>query len=258
MSTQTFTERELLDMLHEVKEKHGVATPRLFNSMDDTCAATTVMHRFGSWEDAKERAGVIEDLSNGTGRSKQYTDGDVLRHIRECADRHDGKATVELMNNESDLITPSVAVERFGSWSEAKEEAGVKADNRADNHRPQEYSDEDYYELLRECEEKHGRVTQRIFNDDDSFPSSGAVFKRFGGWDKAKKIAGLNVQSGKYSDEELLKQLISCREKYGSCTASNFAADNEFASPETVQRRFGSWNEAKEEAGLAGDNTSTQ
>lgn len=247
MATQ-YSDEALLEMIQLCKDTHGVATPRLFNSMDDTCAATTVMRRFGSWEDAKERAGIIEDLSNRTGRDKQYTDGDVLRHIRECADRHDGKATVELLNNESDLIAPSVAVERFGSWSEAKEEAGVKADNRADNHRPQEYSDEDYYELLRECKEKHGSVTQRVFDDDDSFPSSGAVSQRFGGWDKAKKLAGIKIQSGKYADEELLKQLITCKEKYGSCSASNFAADDEFASPETVQRRFGSWDDAKEKA----------
>jgi hypothetical protein len=247
MATQ-YSDEALLEMIQVCKDEHGVATPRIFNSMEDTCAATTVMRRFGSWEDAKERAGITEDLSNRTGRDKKYTDGDVLRHIRECADRHDGKATVELLNNESDLIAPSVAVERFGSWSNAKEEAGVKADNRADNHRPQKYSDEDYYELLRECKEKHGSVTQRVFDDDDSFPSSGAVSQRFGGWDKAKKLAGLNVQSGKYSDEELLKQLIDCKEKYDSCSASNFAADDEFASPETVQRRFGSWSEAKEKA----------
>lgn len=245
-----YEDEELLEMVRSCKDAHGVATPRLFNSMDSTCAATTVMRRFGSWEEAKHEAGINEDLSDRTGRQKQYTDGDVLRHIRECADRHDGKATVALMNQESDLIAPSVAVERFGSWTSAKEEAGVKADNRDDNHRPQKYSDEDYYELLRKCEEKHGEVTQRTFDADDEFPSSGAVAQRFDGWDKAKQLAGLEVSTGKYSDEELLKQLVECKDQYGSCTASQFAADDNFASPETVQRRFGSWDQAKKQADM--------
>jgi hypothetical protein len=191
MTTQTFTDRELLDMLHEVKEKHGKTTPRLFNAMDNTCSASTVMRRFGSWEEAKVEAGITQDLSSETGRNRQYTDGDVLRHIRQCAERNDGKATVALMNQEKDLIAPSVAVERFDSWSKAKEEAGLNSDARSDNHRPRKYSDEDYYELLRKCEKRHGKVTQRIFDEDDILPSSRAITTRFDSWNKAKQLAGV-------------------------------------------------------------------
>lgn len=245
---ETYTERELLDMLHAVKEQHGKVTPRLFNAMDQTCSASTVMRRFGTWEDAKIEAGISEDLSGETGRNRQYTDGDVLRHIRQCAERNDGKATVALMNQEEDLVAPSVAVERFGSWSKAKQEAGLKSDARADNHRPRKYSDEDYYELLRECEERHGKVTQSVFDEDDEFPSSGAVAQRFESWEQAKKMAGIETDAGKYSDEELLEMMLECKRRYENCSADRFAEDDDFAAPETLQRRFGSWNGAKEAA----------
>lgn len=245
-----YTEEEMFEMLRRCKEEHGVCIPRHFDAMDDTCSSSAIMRRFGSWSKAKEKAGVGEDLSSHTGRNKKYSDHDVLNHIRECARRNDGKVTVELLQNEGDLVAPSVAVERFGSWLEAKKEAGIDDDGRSENHRPRKYSDEDYLELLRECEEKHGKVTQRKFDDDDDFPSSGAVAKRFGSWNKAKQKAGIDASSGSYTDEELLEMLRKCKEKHGVCTASKFASDPDFASPETVQRRFDKWSDAKKDAGL--------
>lgn len=247
--TQQYSDDEMIGMLRRCKEENGVCTPRHFNAMDGACAASTVMRRFGSWTDAKEAAGIGEDLSSRTGRNKQYEDADVLNHIRECARRNDGRVTVELLNKEKDLVAPSVSVERFGSWSEAKKKAGL-GDARKGNHRPRKYSDEDYLELLRECEKKHGKVTQRIFDKDEDFPSSGAVADRFGKWSNAKKQAGIDNSSGRYTNEELLDQLRRCKEKYGSCSASKFASDDEFASPETLQRRFDSWDNAKKEAGV--------
>lgn len=242
-----YSDEELLEMLRLCERQHEVVTPRVFNAMDDTCSASTVMRRFGSWERAKKKAGTTDDARSQTGRKRQYTDGDVLRHIRKCEERH-GKATVPLMNQEDDLIAPSVAVQRFGSWTKAKEKAGIKSDARSDNHRPREYSDEDYYEMLRECEEKHGKVTQRQFDEDDTFPSSGAVAQRFESWQKAKEMAGVSTQTGKYTDEELLKMLVECKRRYGNCSADTFAEDDDFAAPETLQRRFGSWNNAKQKA----------
>ena len=256
--TETYTDEELIEMLQQCTDRHGVCSPRVFNADDDFCSASTVMRRFGSWEDGKKEAGVYEDLKSQTGRNKEYTDGDVLKDIRKCAERHDGKVTVTLLSQEEDLVSPSVANDRFGSWSEAKKEAGVEEDGRKDNHRPRKYSDDEYFQLLKECQEKHGKVTQRVFNADDEFPSAGAVSQRFGangsgGWDKAKQMAGLEKDTETYSDEELLDQLRECKERYGNCSASKFAADDDFASPETVQRRFeptdesqGGWERGKE------------
>lgn len=248
MPQQTYSDEELLEMLRRCAEKHGVCTPRFFNDMEGTCSSSTVMRRFGDWEDAKKQAGLDEDAKELTGRRKQYTDADVLRHIRQCADRNDGKATVALMQQEGDLVAPSVVTDRFGSWSEGKEEAGIKADERQDNHRPREYRDEDYIELLRECEEKHGKVTQSKFDEDEEFPSSGAVAKRFKSWSEAKELAGVGSDTKTYTDEELLKQIVECKRRHGKCSANEFADDDDFAAPETVQRRFGSWNDAKEKA----------
>lgn len=252
--TYQYSEEEILEMLRACKEKHGKCTPSDFNAMDDTCSSSAVMKRFGSWTEAKKEAGIEEDLSSETGRKREYEDQDILNHIRECA-RRNGKCTVRLLQDEKDLVSPSVAVERFDSWSEAKKKAGLD-DDRSTNSRPRKFSDEDYIEMLQECKEEYGKVTQRLFNKKDEFPTAGAVRKRFAdengnnGWSRAKEQAGVNNDRKRYTNEELLQQLKECEERHRSCSAAKFAADDDFASPETLQRRFGRWSEAKEKAGV--------
>jgi Homing endonuclease associated repeat len=56
----------------------------------------------------------------------------------------------------------------------------------------------------------------------------------------------------RYSDEELLAELLACAERVGrSPTMREFAADPETrVHPQTVIEHFGSWNAAKRSAGL--------
>lgn len=251
MSHQYSTD-ELLEQLRLVKDEFGKCTPRLFNAHDDTASASAVMNRFGSWTEAKELAGIDEDLASEGGRKRKYSNDDVLEHIRICAERNGGKCTVSLLQAEDDLVTPSVAIERFGSWQKAKEKAGVISDEREHNSRPREYTDEDYLEYIRECYDKHGKATQRKFNEEakvrDDHPTAGAVRKRFGSWNAAKERAGLETNTHTYTREELIEQLKECERRYGKVSASVFASDDDFVSPETVQRRFGDWNAGKQAA----------
>lgn len=243
-----YSDAEMLGMLRTCKRRHGECSPRVFNGDDDFCSATSVVRRFGSWSEAKEAAGIEEDLSSNAGRTREYSDEQLLSHLRECANRH-GKATTALLDQEDDLVASSVVVERFGTWSEAKKRAGLDPDARADNGRPREYSDAEYLELLRECERKYGRATQRTFDEADEYPSAGAIRKRFGSWANAKERAGLSVgKEREYTNEELLEMLRECKERHSKCTAHTFADDDDFCSPETVQRAFGSWSEAKRTA----------
>lgn len=259
MTTQNqYSDEEILAMLRACAEEYEVCSPRAFRQMDDVCSPSLVMRRFGSWTDAKKRAGISDEPDVG-GRKQQYTDEQVLADIRECAQKNDGKCTVELMQADKDLVSPSVAVERFKSWLDAKKKAGIEDDERSTNSRPRDYTDEDYLELLRECEEKHGKVTQKVFNKEakkrEDHPTAGAVRKRFGteeqaGWSRAKELAGIESSDRNYTNEELLEMLRTCKEKHGKATSSVFAYDEEFCAPETLQRRFGSWQKAKDKAGV--------
>lgn len=270
MGQMKYSQEQLLDMLRACHEEHGSCTPRLFNSMDTSCSASTINKRFG-WLNAKRMAGLEDALSN-TGRNKKYTNDEILEDLQRCADRNDGRCTVSLLKDEDDLVTASVAIERFGSWTEAKIAAGVAEDGRSDNHRPREYTDEEYLELLRECKRKHGKVTQKKFNEEsdaDEHPTAAAVRKRFddpnsdqGGWNLAKEAANIDAEDDveatpTFSDEEIIEMLRECKDRHGKVTIGVFAGDDDFCSPETAQRRFddpdsdlGGWSRAKEIAGV--------
>lgn len=268
---QNYADTELLDQLRECKEREGEVSPKKFNTQDDFVSASSIVRRFGSWGDAKDLAGIDEDLSKNTGRKEDYEDSEILADIREVYNRGDeDKVTVKLMTQYDDVCGPTVAVERFGSWKKAKEAAGLE-DGRASNEGPKDYDNEEYFEMLRKCEQKHGKVTQRLFEEDDEFASAGAVSARFNDWDiakidgpedipesakgwtKAKALAGVAEDDSsrqEYTDDELLAMLEECKEKHGKCTAQVFGSDDDYCSPETIQRRFGSWSNAKDKANV--------
>lgn len=246
-----YTDEELLQQLRDCKDKHGKASPNVFDTDEDFASSSTVMRHFESWLDAKEAAGVTEDLSGETGRKREYTNEQIISDLETCYERN-GKVTTETLRSEDDLVSPTTIVERdeFESWMDAKKQAGVPEDERESNAKPRDYTDEQYLEMLRRCEEKHGEVTQRTFNDDDEFASAAAIRKRFDKWSKAKRKAGLETNTGGYTNEELLEHLRACQEKHGKCTVTVFSKDDEFPAPETVQRRFDRWSLAKEKAGI--------
>lgn len=245
-----YSDTDILDMLKDCKDRHGKCTPALFREHDEYCSVSLILSRFGSWSEAKKEAGIDEDLSNETGRSQQYTDTQILKHLKEL-ERREGKVTTQALLEHDDLVGPTAVVERFGSWMEAKKQAGIDTDGRSRNSRPQQFTDEEMKEELRRCKKKHGKVTQDIIDSDDEFASSGAFRKRFGSWSEAKEVAGLGeTPRSKYTDEELLDMMRECKDRYKKCTANVFADDDDFCSPETITRRLGSWNRAKERAGI--------
>ena len=244
---QKYSDEEMLEMIRECKDRHGNASPKTFNADDDYCSVSAVMRRFGGWSEAKAESGVEDDhsSSSSSGRQKEYSDTQILSFLRE-AKRRNGKVTPEILQQEPDLCVPSVVIERFGSWSDAKQEAGLTSDRRTFNRRQQKYTDDDYKEFLRECEDKYGKVTQRLFSQDDEFPSTGAVRKRFDTWNDAKRAAGVGMDTSKYDRQELIEMLETCRDRHGKSTANVLAADDDFCAPETIQREFGSWQAAKD------------
>lgn len=211
----SISNQEILKMLRTCADEYEVCSPRLFRQMEGTCSPSLVMRRFGSWSNAKKQAGIRNELHLGE-RERQYSDEQVLADIKECARKNDGNCTVELMQADEDLVSPSVAVERFGSWLDVKKKAGLDVDERSTNSRPRDYSDEEYLELLRNCEEKHGKVTQKLFNEEakknENHPTAGAVRKRFeteeqAGWNRAKELAGVKDDDDcEYTDEERLRE----------------------------------------------------
>jgi len=115
----------------------------------------------------------------------------------------------------------------------------------------QQISDEELLEDLKRVAEEIGEsptVRQYTEHGDYSVPT---FQSRFGSWNDAKQQADLsNSQASRASDEELLEDLKRVAEKVDDSLTYQEYQDLGDHSAGSIQYRFGSWNQAKKEAGL--------
>jgi hypothetical protein len=115
---------------------------------------------------------------------KKYTDQELLELLREF-ERKEGKPP----RAEAD---PKTYRRHFERWNRALEIAGlctIKGGVR-------QYTDEELLELLKTFEEEYGRPpTQKDFSSNPKYPNVMTYANRFGSWQKALKLIGLDVDS---------------------------------------------------------------
>ena len=113
------------------------------------------------------------------------------------------------------------------------------------------YTDTELLDLLREFADEHGHPpTAPEVNDKDGFPGADTFVGHFGTWNNAIDAAGFEPRLRRRSDEELLAELreFASNGEYPTHTAVGNCED--MASPSTYKRRFGSWSNALDAAGL--------
>lgn len=173
----------------ELREADGYPS---FKAFEDT---------FGSWNKAKEAAGL--QTYRQEGRERTYTDEELIDILQEMESRVEGVVTREDVDEADDSPSWMTYRRHFGSWSAAKEAAGLETVAR-DESNP-EYSDAELLEMLRHRSNELGRpVTQPDIREADDLPALSTFENRFGSWNKAKEQAGLRTyeRGERVSDEE--------------------------------------------------------
>jgi len=131
----------------------------------------------------------------------------------------------------------------FGTWSEAKEAAGIESSK--------EIATSSLLEELHRLERKLGHTpTTREMEHLGKFSISTYLY-RFGTWKRAVEQIGRNPsQLNKVNPDLLLEDLANVGEELGhSPTILEYRNKGEFGS-HTFYRHFGSWPDALQEAGL--------
>lgn len=141
--------------------------------------------------------------------------------------------------------------DRFGSWNEAKEDAGLNLNKSDSTDRTSKNT------LIRDIHrvaDQFGEsptVTQ--YKKAGKYPMN-ALKKQFGSWNEAKDQAGLETYTEegnrKYTNEELLKDIQKFADECDRSPTFQEYRDRKGPDPTTIEDRFGSWNKAKEKAGI--------
>ncbi|WP_327052844.1 homing endonuclease associated repeat-containing protein [Halomicrococcus gelatinilyticus] len=247
----TSTERRLSDddLLGELQRVAGDLdkTPSLREmAAHGEYAPSTYQSRFGSWNDAVVEAG----LPPNSRRQPEYADEELLDHLRDLADDLDRTPCKKDMREEGSH-SPTTYADRFGSWRDAVDAAGLSP--------PQRGTAVSCDELLAELESlasSLGRAPTSTEMDESGAFSSSTYHRHFGSWTAAVEAADVPDGSSttrRLSDEDLLgevRRLAAVLHRPPTTTEMDEFGEY---SPSTYRRRFGSWADALAAAGLDPD-----
>lgn len=235
-------EDELIEELQRLADDLG-ETPTAAD-MDDNGAYShgTYVTRFGTWNQAVETAG----LTPNTGRGDHVSDEALLDDLKHVAETVERTPTIGDMETHG-YHNPSTLISRFDSWSDSLEAADFDA-----HHQGTKISDEDLLDELQRLADELGHPPTTAEMDEHGKYSQVTYVHRFDGWNNALETAGLESrgEGPEIKRDVLLDDLRRVAETIDGYMTMNEYGEHGRFDPDTYRRRFGSWLDALEEAGL--------
>jgi hypothetical protein len=234
------TKGELIAEIQRIANIIG-RTPRMrdFDALDAQTAvsASTVIQRFGTWNNAIRAAGLKPILVHG------HTKEEILKEIRRVAKKIGRVPMVSDFDGHS-TIGMWVVTERFGTWNNALVQAGLKPGFKRG------WTKKELIQEIRWVAKKLGRTpTNREFNAH-STSCVVTVRNRFGTWDRAIKAAGLEPLHVAFTKSDCLKELQRIAQMLGKTPRMEDFTKHASMNACTVCEFFGSWNNGLQAAGL--------
>lgn len=243
--SQKYSRKELLQALRELSEKLGRTPKKKDLRKNDASPSPTPYYReFGSLTDAVRAAGL--DPNEDGERRKKYSQKELLQYIRDLAEDLERTPTKAEMKNKDSFPSPDTYYDRFGSWTNAVEEAGLESCNYGSKYSHEELTDE-----IQHVVEKLGRVpTQQDMREYGEI-SPDTYHDRFGSWTAALEELGYEpVGSSKISVQQLKEELHRLTGELGCTPTRNEMRNHGKYGSDAYRRAFGSWNNALRECGF--------
>lgn len=218
----------------------------------------TYRDRFGSWNDAKKEAGYsIVRKYNG-----DFTREGCIQALCDIASHVNGKLTIEEYQNlrqNGKHPDYSVLYRKFGSWNQAKKQAGIQT--IPSGGVPDATREECLDAIENVAEQVDGTLSAAVYDEQKpvAFPGSRTVRTHFESWNGAKQVAGITEvykapQDRKYTTEECIQALQEVdgqTQKYLTREVYSTCREDEHPSTGTIEDRCGNWSNGKEQADLS-------
>ena len=198
----------------------------------------TYTHKFGSWNDAVQEAG-LEIV-----RQRDVSRADMISEIQRLADELGKPPAVHQMRDQGKFGVTTISRE-FGTWSAALEHAGYEPNKEMG------VSEEKLTQELTRLADEIGRPPKAEEMSRRGAYSIGTFERRFGSWNTALERAGFDPHNRtNIPQEELLDELTRLSDALDRTpTSMDMESRGRFAHA-TYRRAFGSWNDAIREADL--------
>ena len=228
-----YSDEELIEMLREyAKELGRVPRAEDVHANPSMPSETTYLYHFGSWNKALQIADLQVNIHVAT-------DEELLEKLKSFADELGRIPTSEDIDSNPSMPSRSTYRSRFGSWNKALQMVGLQTNKRI-------LTDEELLGMLKRFADELGRTpTAKEVKSNPSMPDSTVYSRRFGSWNKALQVAGLQVNSHTAADEELLEMLREFASELGRTpTIDEVIVNPSMPHYSLYKKRFGSWNNA--------------
>lgn len=284
---QRVTTEELLAELRRLHDEFGGRPTTTLVREHGSYSRQTYYNRFGSWDDALAAAfeTVPTDTPDADGDAEAatttdsneggdeetattaYSDEDLLDEIRRVADvaDSDGAPSISEFDEYSD-IADSTIYRRFGSWNAGVERAGFEPRQGGTT-----ISDAELATELQRLRDEVCHAPTKAEMDAQGAYAAATYENRFGSWtaaivetfdDVTPPLSARDSQPGAHltpgnpdlgphvSTEDLLADLQTLADELGRSPTSKDMREHGTHSTSTYMRRFDSWTDALEAAGL--------
>ncbi len=208
--TRNCSDKEIID---EIKRVDVIVGKELLTRKDydehGKITSGTIQKRLGGWQKALNVAKLGHKYSGRTvsekmrKQNKNLTDKEILKELRTAAEKLDKNyISQEEIKDNSEMISASTVIYRFGSWSKGLKKAGLQLSPYG-----KRFTENEYYENLLNVWTHCGR--QPFLREMAEHPSAitpSAYESRFGSWRKALE-AFINKMDKK--DDELEQKEIT-------------------------------------------------
>jgi len=180
---------------------------------------------------------------------KLYSDDELLNRLQKFAEEL-GRPPSQSEMDDSGPHASKTYGNRFGSWNDALEAAGLQTGTNDPNGRPPT-SEEDLLADLKSVADIVGETpSEREYSNYGEY-SVKTYCKRFGGWNSALQAAGFepNVEMN-LSEETLITALQGFAEKLGRPPTTDEMDRSGPYTTNSYKRAFGTWNRALRQARL--------
>lgn len=207
----------------------------------------SVLHYFGTWESALAQTGVSY-------KKQKYTDLQLVDILKQWAQDYRGPYTRIAYNNAKLTPKAEAIAYRLGSWSNALKKAGLPVPVIVGK---KQYSDEELLVLLQKWKERsNGPYSVTEYKRTGLKPHAATFIERFGKWSIALKkadVCDMPIRTiEKFTNEETLEVLKKWYEQTdGPFSQTAYIKSKLKPSYSIIVIKFGSWNKAKELAGIS-------
>lgn len=244
--TPQYTDEELIQKLKKAKEKYGEKiSARNINTDPEMPTAATYHNRFGSLAEAKQKAGIETREER-----KTPSEEELKQKLKEM-----GKGIIVKEKFQNQYPKLKHYRKKFGGVKPLAKKLGIAHKLKEDD---KWWTEEEVINKFKKAADKtDGKLTIQEYRQlrkevEEKFPSISLLQQWFGSWNKAKQKANLERNKTRrktYSNQELLQNLKNIAEEHEEVTQP-LLHRLDTPTPGTYKRRFGSWEKAKEKAGI--------